>query len=133
MKFRLRQDCFERRFQRFFVSGLTLPDSRHLPPLSPQSILLYEVPFHVAATLCSPKLRPRGRKNATPAAIVAVPETAVHKQCETVFGKNNVRFAGKVFSMEPEAKSPSVKSRTHPKLRLRVFTLDCRHIATALF
>jgi hypothetical protein len=34
---------------------------------------------------------------------MAMPETAMNEQCEAMFRKNDVRFAGKVFAMEPKA------------------------------
>ncbi len=65
-------------------------------------------------------------------AIMAVPEAAMHEHHLTQLGKNQIRFAGKVFAMKPEAEAHTMSHASHGHLRRGVNSFDCPHNAAAL-
>ena len=62
-----------------------------------------------------------------------MPEAAMNEKGEAMFRKNDVRFTGKVFAMEPKAIAHGMQGRANPQLWLRILALNCGHITTALF
>lgn len=50
-----------------------------------------------------------------------------------ILRQNNIRLAGELFVMEPEAVAHTMQERAHQLLRPGVLALDMGHIAATLF
>ncbi len=62
-----------------------------------------------------------------------VPVAAMNKNDCAVSGKDDVRFPGEVFSVEPVAVAIRPKPFAHHHLGARVLPLDSGHVEAALF
>ena len=60
-----------------------------------------------------------------------VPEAAMHKNDNAVFGKNDVRFAGQGFHVKSETEACRMKCAPDKNFRLGVRAPDCSHHAAS--
>jgi len=67
------------------------------------------------------------------AAFMLVPEAAVNEDHGLPAGKHDVRGAGKVATVEPEAVAQSMEQPADTKLGLGVFLLNQPHDSTSFF
>ncbi len=68
-----------------------------------------DIPLNIGIELCFPKFPSRLGDVGKFAAIVTVPETAMHKNNCPVFRKNNIWFSGQIFPMESEPVTHSMQ------------------------
>ncbi len=56
-----------------------------------------------------------------------MPEASMYKDTKPIAGKNDIRFAGKIFHMQSETKSPSVEVFAQQNFGTGIFTPDTGH------
>jgi hypothetical protein len=62
-----------------------------------------------------------------------MPETAVHEYDFAAAGKDNIRTAGKVFTMQAESVAKPVDQSAEEDLRISVCAADTPHVGAAPF
>lgn len=62
---------------------------------------------------------------------MVVPETAMYPDQRMMFWEDQIRFAGKVPALKPEAEAACMQSLADDQLRLGIPPPDCRHIAAS--
>lgn len=118
---------------RFWVRQLTFPNNNHFPSerfqLSPVSV----VSFDVAGKFVSPELYTRLRSVGILTAFMAMPEATMHKNDCFVFWHNNIRFAGKIFTVEPESVTHSMQKRPDCQFRFCITGANPAHVPASVF
>lgn len=90
------------------------------------------IAHYVSLELGHPVLRSARRDAAFSAPGVLVPKATVYENHFFPRWKNKIRLAGKIMTMEPEAKSEAMGQRPDNHFRPSVFCPDRRHIGAAL-
>ena len=62
---------------------------------------------------------------------MAVPEASVNENDRFIFGKSDIRFAGKLFVVEAETKAAGMKQPANEYLRLCIFASYRLHVTAA--
>ena len=60
-----------------------------------------------------------------------MPEATMNKNDGAIFGQDDVRAAGQILAVQPEAKTGCVQKRTHNHFGFGALALDIRHHAAA--
>lgn len=111
---------------------LAFPDNDHAPAQTTEPASVLSVVRDVPHKFVRPDVLV-GLGGARPfASHVPVPETPVDENHGTVSGQNNVRLAGQVSHMEPEAVAGAVQQAADGPLRAGVLAPNLRHVAAAL-
>jgi len=82
------------------VSDLAFPDYQYFPAFFSEFAEVSFVSGSIAFTFCFPELFVCFWYDTAVFAVVHVSEAAVHKDDLFMFNKNQVRFAGQIFSMK---------------------------------
>lgn len=107
---------------------LALPESHDTEPQGAKCHGGCTVAALVGFYLRSPEIGASARYGRSLAVSMAVPEAAVHKDCEAVFWQHEVWPTGQISSMEAKAVSCAVEQPSHAKLGRRVLTPDLGHV-----
>src|SRR5690348_17588711 len=111
----------------FGVESLAFPDSQDLPSAGLKLPLDARIALHILLEFPRPEFDARFRRVSEPAIRMSVPKTAVHKNGDTMPGKDDVRSAGQVLAVEAEAVSEPVQHSANGQLRSCVALTDPRH------
>jgi len=90
-------------FEPRLVLGFALPDHEYAESISLESPKLLSVAFYVPAELLYPELSVTGRRRTPGTALVAVPEATVNKDYPSSGSICDVRRAGQIPIVSPEA------------------------------
>ena len=113
------------------VLELAFPHHQHLPTQAAQLAQVLSVVRDIPREFVGPEF-PVGLGDGGHFAVpVPVPETAVDKDHSMIFGQDNVRLAGEVLHVEPEAVARAVKQAADGPLRAGVLAPDLRHVPAA--
>lgn len=93
--------------------------------------MLAEIIGHVAADFLLPELGPGFGDHEVAAALVAVPEAAVHEDHSPVPGQHEVGPAGQVLAMQAVTQPVSVQVLADEQLGLGVLAPDAGHVVAA--
>ncbi len=107
----------------------TLPHRRHSPPGFKKCGPDREVPCNVGTELRLPEVRPRRRGGGVSAALMTVPEAAMHEDNCMELWQGDIRLANHPLCMKPVSEAPRVQGPTKCHFWLRVLSTDSRHHA----
>jgi len=119
--------------ERVTLLGLAFPYDHYAPAKGLKGLLVPEVASHIGLPLLRPEYRPGRWLDHSEAALMAMPETTMHEDYRLVSGQGYVRFAGKVFAVQPEAVAHRVQERPDTNFRFGVLAAYRSHVATSLF
>lgn len=119
--------------KRHQIFKFALPNYKNMPAETFQSRFGLFVAFYISFKFFLPVCRIGSRSRSSLTVRVAVPKTAIYKNSRMKFGQDDVWTAGKVFSMESETVTHSMKKRTHDFFRASIASLYPRHNQTPLF
>jgi hypothetical protein len=91
------------------LSRLALPDDQALPAGFIEGSDISAVPFGIAFQLTLPEGSVALGHHCIPTSRMLMPKTTVYKYYGSIPWENNVRFAGKIIYMEPEAEAPRME------------------------
>lgn len=89
----------------FQISQFTLPDNNDFPAHLPQSLPMLSISLDVSREFVFPEFRIGFGRCGDFASFVSMPEATMYEHDRAIFGKNHVRLARKVFTVEPVAKA----------------------------
>src|SRR5262249_9404570 len=110
----------------YLVGAHVLPEVHRCPSHGDQLLVLPDVPHSVLGALFYPPLPVVLGKDAVLGA--TVPETAVNEHGDACFRQHNVRRAGEVAPVHPEAETPGVKGSSDGQLGLGRRTWHAAHL-----
>jgi len=116
--------------ERMFQSAF--PNYGHAPSQIEQNIHMLSVAIDVLLKFMSPELFVGLRGCCVSAALMSVPEAAVHKNHSLVFGKHKVGRAGQFSHMKSITESSGKKAGAKCPFRPSIFSANTRHHAAAL-
>lgn len=82
--------------------------------------------------LKEPPIRAGFGNNEVPAVFVSVPETAVNENNSFILPKDNIRFPGKGFHIQPVTESAGKQELPYHHFRFGVLRPDPAHVVTSL-
>ena len=91
-----------------------------------------EVPFLIPCNLIRPEFSPRFRHDEFAAALVSMPEAAVHEDAGMVFGQHDVRRPGQCADAFAESVSPMPQFTPDSLFWACVLRMYARHTLVAL-
>lgn len=109
-----------------------LPHDRYAPAEFSQSSQSRRISHSIGSNFPAPVRRVISRQSRAPRALVSMPEATVNKNNLFQTGKHDIRFAGEIPAMQPEAISHGVNHPPHEQFRAGVHGLDRPHDPTAL-
>jgi len=125
----LRSYFHESGLQVVYSGQIAFPHDDHAPALAPQALADLLVPGNVRGKFPFPEINTRFRSVRIPAALMPVPEAAMHKNHCPVLWQNNVGPAKHtVPRAKPEAEAESVKQGTYQLFRSRIPRANTGHI-----
>jgi hypothetical protein len=105
---------------------------KHLPPVRTQPPPIPFIALHVRSPLLRPeRLIRRGRGFAIFAAM-NMPEAAVNEQHRFYPREDEIRLARQILHVQPVAKSHAMQQSPDAHFRLRISSVDARHVQAAL-
>ena len=111
---------------------LAFPDDQDLPAPAAQPADMLPVVRHVPGKFVRPELPVALGGGGALAALVPVPEAAMHEHHRAMPGQHDIRLAGEVRSLEPEAVASAVQQAADLTLRAGILAPDLRHVPAAL-
>ena len=87
----------------------------------------------VALNFSMPERHVRLRHHEIPAALMPMPEAAVHEDHRAILAKHDVGPARQPTVVQPVAEAPAEQKPPHQHLRFGVLAADGRHVPVALF
>jgi hypothetical protein len=109
---------------------LMSPNPNHFPSAPPQSREVPFVPSPILGDFDFPEIRqcmfPGGES-------VSVPKIPIHKYCDLLLRKNDIRLSGKGLDVFTELQVFSAQKRKHGSFQVRVFAAYPRHAVFPLF
>ena len=107
--------------------NFAFPEYDHVPASGLKSSVFLFIPCNVPLELGLPELHIGLRHSRDFAALVAMPEAAVHEDDRVPFGEHDVGMAGQFGGMKAVAESEGVEGVAHKHLRLRVLRPNPAH------
>lgn len=105
----------------------TLPKDEDPPAFLSQIFNILVISDDILCKFLLPEIRPGGWGTGVMTIGMSVPETAMDKNDQIIFGQDNIRFSGQILSMQSKAKSTSVQKASHSDFRLCITALDPSH------
>lgn len=133
-RFAVRSKPGRNRINQFFAittSEATLPDRGSSPACRAKRSHVPGIARDILRELGGPEVGPRRGRRRIGAAAVAVPEATMNLDNGSPSRKHEVRFAGKVPSMDPETEPSCVEPASEQHLRTGVFSPDSGHHSRA--
>ena len=107
----------------------TLPDHDHATVALLKIRSVPSVAFDLGSKLGLPELLPGFRSCGVSAPLMAMPETAMHKNNRSVLQQHDVWATGKILSVQAEPKTHGVQDPAVRQFRSGVFSSYHRHVA----
>lgn len=114
------------------LAEFAFPDCDCTPADGFKALDIDEVPFLIPCDLILPEFSPRFRYDKFAAALVPMPEAAVHEDAGTVFGHHDVRRPGQCADAFAESVSPMPQFTPDSLFWACVLRMDARHTLVAL-
>jgi hypothetical protein len=127
------QLCHQSLAKPCFVFDLALPDRQDSPPLLLKRQRIALIAFDVPVEFSDPELRTRLRQYGIFAALVPVPEAAMHKYRYVPALEDDVRASRQLLILERKPKAKAMKQRADALLGARIATPDAAHVPAPSF
>ena len=111
------------------LTEFTLPDHDHAPAELLKISSVPSVAFDVGSELALPELLPGLRGCGVAAALMAMPEAAMHEHNRAVFRQHDVRPAGQILPVQAESKPHGMQDPADRQFGCGVLSTDRRHVA----